>query len=59
MIQKDNMSRLGRPLPAKFFLDGMIRERIIRIEATRLGFLGTDAEAASYIRKQNKSEVVV
>ena len=55
-IQKDNMSRLGRPLPAKFFLDGMIRERIIRIEAARLGFLATDVEAASYIRKQNKSE---
>lgn len=55
-IQKDNMSRLGRPLPAKFFLDGMIRERIIRLEAARLGLLATDAEAASYIRKQNKSE---
>lgn len=55
-IQKDNMSRLGRPLPAKFFLDGMIRERIIRLEATRLGLSATDAEAASYIRKQNKSE---
>lgn len=55
-IQKDNMSRLGRPLPAKFFLDGMIRERIIRLEAARLGLSATDAEAASYIRKQNRSE---
>ncbi len=55
-IQKDNMSRLGRPLPAKFFLDGMIRERIVRLEAERVGLLATDAEAASYIRKQNKSE---
>ena len=56
VIQKDNMSRLGRPLPAKTFLDGMIRERIIRLEAARLGLLATDAEAAIYIRKQNKSE---
>ena len=53
-IQKENMSRLGRPLPAKFFLDGMIRERIVRGEAERLGLTATDAELASAIRQQNK-----
>jgi peptidyl-prolyl cis-trans isomerase D len=55
-MQQENMSRLGRPLPAKFFLDGMIRERIIRGEAKRLGLVATDAEVASYIRQQNKPE---
>lgn len=53
-IQQENMSRLGRPLPAKFFLDGMIRERIVRSEAARLGLTATDVELASYIRQQNK-----
>ena len=54
--QKENMDRLGRPLPAKTFLDGMIRDRIIRGEAARLGLTATDAEVAAYIRKSNKSE---
>ena len=52
--QKENMSRFGRPLPAKSFLDGMIRDRIIRSEAARLGLTATDAELASYLRQQNK-----
>ena len=52
-IQKENMSRMGRPLPAKFFLDGVIRERIVRGEAERLGLTATDAELASYIRQKN------
>lgn len=52
--QKENMSRMGRPLPAKFFLDGMIRQRIVRLEAERLGLTATDAELANYIRQQNK-----
>ncbi|MBA2493073.1 MAG: peptidyl-prolyl cis-trans isomerase [Acidobacteria bacterium] len=55
-MQQENMNRLGRPLPAKFFLDGMIRERIIRGEAKKLGLAATDAEVASYIRQQNKPE---
>ena len=52
--QKENMSRFGRPLPAKTFLDGTIRERIVRIEAERLGLTATDAELASFLRQQNK-----
>ena len=54
-VQKDNMSRMGRPMPAKFFLDGMIRERIVRAEANRLGLTATDAEVANYIRQQQKN----
>lgn len=54
-VQKDNMSRMGRPMPAKFFLDGMIRERIVRAEANRLNLTATDAEVASYIRQQQKN----
>ncbi len=54
--QKENMDRLGRPLPAKFLLDNLVRERLIRGEAKTLGLTATDAELAAYIRKQNKSE---
>lgn len=54
--QKENMDRVGRPLPAKFFLDNMVRERMIRGEAARLGLTATDAEVAAYIRRQNKSD---
>lgn len=52
--QKENYSRLGQSLPAKFFLDSTIRDRIIRIDAKRFGLVATDAEVASYIRQQNK-----
>jgi len=54
--QKESMDRLGRPLPAKTFLDSMIRDRIVRGEAARLGLSATDAEVAAYIRRTNKSE---
>ncbi len=52
--QQENMNRLGRPLPAKFLLDNLVRERLIRGEAKALGLTATDAEVAAYIRKQNK-----
>ncbi len=52
--QKENVSRFGQATPAKFLLDSMIRQRIIRNEAVRLGLQATDAEVASYIRRQNK-----
>ncbi len=51
-IQKEN----GRGLPGKFLLDNLIRERIVRGEAKRLGLEASDAEVANYIRKQFKSE---
>ncbi|MFN2392681.1 MAG: peptidyl-prolyl cis-trans isomerase [Pyrinomonadaceae bacterium] len=55
VLQKENMSRMGRPMPAKFFLDGMVRERIVRGEANRLGLTASDAEVANYIRQQQKN----
>ncbi len=54
--QKENMSRLGRSVPAKFFLDSMITQRIVREQAAKLGLTATDAEVASYIRQQNKTD---
>ena len=54
--QKENSSRFGQAIPAKFVLDNMIRQRIIRSEAERLGLQATDAEVANYIRQQNKAE---
>lgn len=54
-IQKENMSRMGRPLPGKFYLDRAINDRLLRVEAKRLGFATSDAEVATYIRQQFKS----
>jgi peptidyl-prolyl cis-trans isomerase D len=54
-MQKENMDRAGRPLPAKFLLDNLVRERLVRGEAKTLGLTATDAEVAAYIRRQNKS----
>ncbi|MCD9186604.1 MAG: peptidyl-prolyl cis-trans isomerase [Pyrinomonadaceae bacterium] len=56
--QKQSMERFGggRSLPAKMMMDGLIRSRIVRIEAERLGFRATDAEVANEIRKQFKSD---
>ena len=54
-IQKENASQFGRGLPGKFLLDGMIRERIVRGEAARLGLTATDAEVAANIRQQFKA----
>ena len=53
--QKENASQYGRGLPGKFLLDGLIRERILRGEAKRLGMEATDAEVAAYIRSNFKS----
>ncbi len=54
--QKENVSRFGQATPAKFLLDSMIRQRIVRSEAARLGLRATDAEVASYIRQQNRAD---
>lgn len=55
--QKESFSRFGsQTLPAKFMLDGMIRNRIARIEADRVGLRATDAEVAAEIREQLKSD---
>ncbi len=55
-LQQENMSRIGRTMPAKLFLDPLIRERVVRSEAKRLGLLATDAEVAGFIRQQNKAD---
>ncbi len=42
---------LQQPLPASFLVDGMIRQRMIKLEAERLGLTATDAEVAEEIRE--------
>lgn len=58
VTQKENLSRIygGRSLPSKLLLDGMIRERLVRVEANRLGLTATDAEVAAEIRQRYKPE---
>ncbi len=56
VIQRENLKRTGRPMPANLMLDNMVRERLIRGEAKTLGLVATDAEVAAYIRKQNKTD---
>lgn len=46
----------GRGLPSKSLLDGLIRSRIARIEADKLGLRASDAEVAADIREQFKDE---
>lgn len=55
--QKENFSRFsrGQSFPAKTLLEGLIANRITRIEAERLGLTASDAEVAARIREQNKS----
>ncbi len=53
-IQKENISRSGRPVPSKLLLDRMINERLARLEADRLDLRTSDAEVAGYIRQQFK-----
>ena len=56
--QKQMYSRYtqGRPYPAKLLLDGMIASRITRVEAARLGLTASDAEVATKIREDFKTE---
>lgn len=58
VMQKENLSRIygGRSLPAKLLVDGMIRERLVRVEAARLGLTATNTEVADEIRQRNKPE---
>ncbi len=46
----------GRGLPAKTLLDGLIRSRLVRIEAEKLGLRASDAEVAAEIREIYKTE---
>jgi peptidyl-prolyl cis-trans isomerase D len=56
--QKENLAIFygGRPPESRLILDGMIRDRIIRQEARRLGLTASDAEVAEEIRKNNQPE---
>ncbi len=54
-LQKENMTQMGRPVPAKTLVDRLIGERLVRVEAARLGLKTTDVEVATYIRQQFKS----
>ena len=56
--QKENYSRFsrGQSFPAKMMLDGLIGSRIARVEAERLGLTASDAEVATELRSQFKSE---
>ena len=53
-IQKENIGRGGRPVPSKLILDRLINERLVRLEANRLGLQTSDAEVANFIRQQYK-----
>ncbi len=54
--QKENYSRFsqGRSFPARMMLEGLIGNRISRIEAERLGLTASDKEVADAIRDQLK-----
>lgn len=55
--QKEAYTQMGGgAIDNKTLLDGMIRSRIVRLEADRLGLRATDAEVAAEIRRQNKTE---
>jgi peptidyl-prolyl cis-trans isomerase D len=54
-LQKENMAQMGQPMPAKTVVDRLVGERLIRVEADRLGLETADAEVANYIRNQFKS----
>ena len=45
----------GQAQPAAMMIDGMIREKIIKLEADRLGLTASDAELADRIREANKT----
>lgn len=50
------MQSRGSSLPADFLLKNMIDQRVMRVEANRLGLTASDAEVASYIRENFKPE---
>ena len=56
--QKENYTRFsqGRPYPAQMIVDGLVGNRILRVEAERLGLTASDTEVATEIREQFKPE---
>lgn len=51
---QQTIGRGGRAPAASLLIDAMVRERMVRVEAARLGLTATDAEVANYIRQQFK-----
>lgn len=52
---QQSISQGGRTFPANLLIDSMVRERMVRVEAAKLGLTASDAEVAKYIREQFKS----
>jgi peptidyl-prolyl cis-trans isomerase D len=46
----------GASVPAKFLLNSLISQRLVRIEAARLGLTPSDAEVAEVVRERMKDE---
>ena len=51
---QQTIGRGGRSPAASLLIDAMVRERMVRVEAARLGLTASDAEVADYIRQQFK-----
>ena len=51
MLQDRVMQTQRRALPTSLLLNGMIRDRLVQIEAEKLGLTASDAEVANQIRK--------
>ncbi len=60
VTQKENFAQnpmfRGRSIGAKFILDSMIRERVLRVETNRFSLTASDAEVAEQIRQSNKPQ---
>ncbi|MEZ5345595.1 MAG: peptidyl-prolyl cis-trans isomerase [Pyrinomonadaceae bacterium] len=55
MLQERLRQSQPQILPTSYLLDSMIQEKIVRIEAARLGLTATDEEVANEIREANQS----
>ena len=54
-INAVKQGQMGK-LPSKYLINSLVGQRIIRVEANRLGLRASDAEVAAEIRQQLKSE---
>lgn len=48
--------RMAGSMPTQRLVDSLVSQRIVRVEAARLGFRASDAEVAEAIREQNKPQ---
>ncbi len=55
MLQERLRQSQPQILPTSYLLESMIQEKIVRIEAARLGLTATDEEIATQIREANQS----